>query len=83
MMIHEEPVAVTAAKIESELINAQTLADMLSVSIQSVRRLTDSGRVPGVVRLGRSVRYRRSVVLKWLDTNCIVMVSPNTKRGSR
>ena len=83
MMIHEEPATVTAAKIEPELIDAQTLADMLSVSIQTVRRLTDSGRVPGVVRLGRSVRYRREIISKWLDASCTVMVSPNTKRGSR
>jgi predicted DNA-binding transcriptional regulator AlpA len=72
-----------SAKTEPELIDAQSLAAMLSVSIQSVRRMTDSGRVPGVVRLGRSVRYRRSIIAKWLDASCQVMVSPNTKRGSR
>ena len=72
-----------SVKTEPELIDAQSLAAMLSVSIQSVRRMTDSGRVPGVVRLGRSVRYRRSIIAKWLDASCQVMVSPNTKRGSR
>jgi predicted DNA-binding transcriptional regulator AlpA len=82
MTIHQ-PAEDQVIPPPSELIDTPALAAMLCVSETSVRRLVDSGKVPGVVRLGRSVRYRRSIIAKWLDTNCLVQVAPSAKKGGR
>jgi len=83
MTIHQSAESHVIPPPVSELIDTPTLAAMLCVSETTVRRMVDSGKVPGVVRLGRSVRYRRSIIAKWLDASCTVMVSNSTKRGSR
>ena len=82
MTIHQPAESHVIPPPASELIDTPALAAMLCISETSVRRMVDSGKVPGVVRLGRSVRYRRSVICKWLDTNCLVMVT-STKKGGR
>ena len=83
MTIHQSAESQVIPPPVSELIDTPTLAAILSVSPTTVRRLVDSGRVPGVVRLGRSVRYRRSVICKWLDTSCAAQIAQGHKGGNR
>jgi len=52
------------------MLTVDTLADMLGVSSRHVRRLVDAGKCPQPVRLGRSCRWPRPVVERWISDNC-------------
>lgn len=45
-------------KAQTVLLSAEAVADLLSVSIRTVRRMIATGDIP-VVRIGRAVRVRR------------------------
>lgn len=57
-------------KGEVVLISSSELAKMLSVSVVTIRRLCDEGKVPGLVRLGRSVRFQKNVCIDWINAGC-------------
>jgi excisionase family DNA binding protein len=42
------------------------VADLLGVSERHVHRLRDQKKIPGEIRLGRSVRFARNVIDSWL-----------------
>lgn len=48
------------------LLNASEVATTLGVSERSVWRLSAIGEIPPPIRIGRSVRWRRSTVEAWL-----------------
>jgi excisionase family DNA binding protein len=52
------------------MLTVDTFADMLSVSPRHVRRLVDAGKCPQPVRLGRSCRWPRPVVERWIADGC-------------
>lgn len=58
--------------IPSLLIDAKTLArEYLSVSLATVWRWKESGRLPPAISLSRQVvRWRREDVLRWIDAGC-------------
>ena len=45
-------------KVQTVLLSAEAVGELLSVSVRTVRRMIASGEIP-VVRIGRSVRIRR------------------------
>lgn len=49
------------------LVNAKTAAMLLCVSERTLWTLTNCGDVP-CVRIGRTVRYDRRDLLKWIET---------------
>lgn len=49
-----------------ELLTAREVARILRLSLATVRRLSARGGLPPPVRLGRSVRWRKSDVLRAL-----------------
>jgi len=51
------------------LLTAQETARMLRVSERTLRRWTRAGYVPQPLRFGRTIRYRRADVEKWLNQN--------------
>ena len=51
-------------------ISARELARLLDVSLRQVWRLNSTGKLPKPVRLGGSVKWRRSEILAWLGQNC-------------
>ena len=53
-----------------ELMTVPEVAETCSISVETVRRLTDSGAMPKPVRLGRAVRYRRRELLEWIKNGC-------------
>ncbi len=55
---------------ESQLINVRTVAEMLGISLRQVWRLNATARLPKPIRLGGSVKWRRSEILAWLGQNC-------------
>jgi excisionase family DNA binding protein len=55
---------------QPELLGIDAFADLLGVSTRHVRRLTDAGRCPPPVRLGKSVRWSRRTVEAWIADGC-------------
>ena len=53
-------------KNNSALMDANELAEYLRLDIQTVYRKTANGEIPSV-KIGRSIRYRRSSIEKWLE----------------
>ena len=45
-------------KVQTVLLSAEAMAELLSVSVRTVRRMIAAGEIP-IVRIGRSVRIRR------------------------
>jgi len=61
MTIREE---LEAAK-SSELITVNQLALMSQYDPQTIYRKAKRGEIPGIVRYGRSIRFKRVVALAW------------------
>ena len=57
-------------KQNQELLTVPEVAEICGISPESVRRLTDRGAMPRPVRLGRSVRYRRTEIKGWIAEGC-------------
>lgn len=49
-----------------ELLTVDEVAAFLRISVDAVRARIDRGALPGVVRLGRSVRVRRDDLRAWV-----------------
>jgi excisionase family DNA binding protein len=52
------------------LIDAPEAADRLRVSVRTLRRLTDAGRGPAPIRVGRCLRWRSSDLDTWIAAGC-------------
>jgi predicted DNA-binding transcriptional regulator AlpA len=52
---------------EPLLVDAKTLAKMLSVSVRTVWTLNAAGELPKPVRLGGSTRWKLSEIKNWID----------------
>lgn len=50
-----------------ELIDTKAVAAMLTVSVRHVERLAEAGRMPAGLKIGRLRRWRRRVILDWID----------------
>ena len=51
---------------DDRLLTADEVAELLAVPARWVREHTRGGLIPHV-RLGRYIRYRREIVLAWVD----------------
>lgn len=56
--------------LEAELINAQALAKLLSISERTLYRLKSTGELPRPVVLGGSVRWRLDEIRRWISQGC-------------
>ena len=52
------------------LLTVGQVAEILGICERTVWRLHDSGQMPDCVRLGRSVRWRKSDIEAWVGTCC-------------
>ena len=60
-----------ASLVPSVLIDAAELARLLSVSKPTVWRMRETGRLPPSISLtSQCIRWRREVVLGWIDAGC-------------
>ena len=57
-------------EIKSELIGIKGLAVLLNVSETSIRRLDRTGKIPLVLKIGRSKKWSISEVREWLEEGC-------------
>jgi excisionase family DNA binding protein len=53
-------------KGEAMLLDVGAVAQLCTVSSQTIRRLHGRGQFPEAVRIGRSVRWHRDEVMSWL-----------------
>ena len=53
-----------------KLLTAEAVAERLSLSKRQVFRLNSSGRIPKPVRIGGSVRWKSSDILRWIELGC-------------
>jgi excisionase family DNA binding protein len=54
----------------SLLLDVQAVAEMLGCSPRHVYRLSDSGRMPGPVKLGSLVRWNAAAIREWCEQGC-------------
>ncbi len=57
-------------RLQPLLLRVSELSVLLSVSERTVKRMARANELPGMVHLGRSVRFRRSVIEKWIEQGC-------------
>ena len=53
-----------------ELLDVRAVAALLGCSARHIYRLADTGLMPGPLRLGHLVRWRRRRILAWLEDGC-------------
>ncbi|NQV27706.1 MAG: helix-turn-helix domain-containing protein [Rhodopirellula sp.] len=56
--------------VESQLISVDVLASMIDLSPRTVWRMVSARTVPPPIRLGRSVRWRKSDIETWIAGGC-------------
>lgn len=65
-----------------ELLDVNAVAKLLGgCSHRHIYRLSDAGRMPCPIKLGRLVRWRRSELVDWIDHGC--PHTPPNKVGQR
>ena len=58
------------APVDPALLNVRGVAALLSCAARTVYRLADAGRLPGPVRVGGLVRWRKKDIDEWLESGC-------------
>jgi excisionase family DNA binding protein len=62
------------------VVDANQLADMLGLSVRTVRRLDSSGKLPKPIRIGGAVRWRVAEIEAWLAADCPDRAEWETKK---
>lgn len=57
-------------KTEATLVNANKLAEMLSVSVRHIWRMKASGKLPKPVWFGKCVRWRLDDINLFIELGC-------------
>ncbi len=52
------------------LLNVDAVSKLTSMSVRSCWRLSDAGKVPRPLAVGRSRRWRRADVQEWVEAGC-------------
>lgn len=55
---------------EEELLTVKRLERITGRDERSIWRDNDAGRLPAPVRICRSVRWRKSDILRWIELGC-------------
>ncbi|MGG2109666.1 helix-turn-helix domain-containing protein [Lysinibacillus pakistanensis] len=53
--------------MEKEVFTIRSLASLLEMSEQTAYKLAREGAIPGRIKVGRSVRFNKKIVLDWLQ----------------
>jgi len=54
------------AQTEPDVLTVDEVAELLRVDRKSIYAAVARGEVPGVLRVGRLIRFSREVVLRWV-----------------
>lgn len=60
----------SANTFNNPLGDVEAVAAILHCSSKNVRRMVDADRIPGVIRLGRLLRFDMSVLSQWIQQGC-------------
>ena len=63
--------AVAGGEAPDGLLTEVAAADLLSLSVRTLRAWRARAFGPAFVRAGRAVRYRRRDLLAWMDANTV------------
>lgn len=55
---------------EQRLVDVQDVARIMGISAKGVRRQVDAGQLPGVIRVGRLIRFDVQVIHSWISAGC-------------
>lgn len=53
--------------MEKEFLTVRSLSKLLDMSEQTTYKLAREGVIPGRVKVGKSVRFNKAIVLEWLQ----------------
>jgi predicted DNA-binding transcriptional regulator AlpA len=70
---------------DSLLVDVPGVAKLLICSTDHVRRLARTERMPPPLRIGSLLRWKRSIILEWIDAGCqppLAAVKPRRKNAS-
>ena len=67
----------TTTRTSAKLLDVQAVADLLDCSPRHIYRLTDTGRMPGPVKLGTLARWPQRAIEEWILNGC-----PSCDEGS-
>lgn len=73
------PALEAAGKLECSTYTVPQIAKLLQCSERHVWRLADADAIPGKLRIGRLVRFVRSVIDGWIADGC----PANTRRSQQ
>jgi excisionase family DNA binding protein len=59
-----------APVITPRLMTVRQLAAWLALSERTIKRMVAAQEIPGIVRIGRSVRFDRNQVETWVSRGC-------------
>jgi len=76
------PVPFDESTDDVVLICAETLAQRLDVSLRTLWRLRNSGKLPSPIRLGGSVRWRAAEIAAWVAAGCPCVEEWERRRAS-
>ena len=54
----------------AQLLDVQSVGELLGCSPRHVYRLSDAGRMPAPVKLGSLVRWSAASIREWIDQGC-------------
>ena len=57
-------------EVKKELLCVKDLATMIDVSVRKIWRLNDNGAIPSPIHIGRSVKWKREEIEKWIEAKC-------------
>jgi excisionase family DNA binding protein len=66
----DKPTFMAPEPSAAQLLDVRQVAALFNCSARHVFRLSDAGRMPGPVRLGALIRWRRSDLDAWLTGGC-------------
>jgi excisionase family DNA binding protein len=58
--------SATAKREPSPLMTAEEVAELLRVTPEAIYAMKARGELPGVVKLGRRLRFRREELYEWV-----------------
>jgi excisionase family DNA binding protein len=56
---------------DEQILNEKEAAKLLGLATPTIRRWRCEGRGPSYVKLGKAVRYKRSIVEAWRDARFV------------
>lgn len=67
----------------TRLVDAKTISEMLSISKRGFWRLRAQGKIgPKAIKVGCSLRWELSAVLKWIDWGCCDKAEFEAREGA-